>query len=105
QAAADYRQEAAGIFVQVGLEAWRGAQPFIERDLPRAFSTLDDLHLLGDLADASTEASTSINSYLECLEQELAPRAKASFRLGREPFEQNVESDDGITIGVDLLLT
>ena len=34
----------------------RGRQAFIERDLPRAFADVDDLHLLGDLADASTEA-------------------------------------------------
>ena len=30
---------------------------FIEHDLPRAFRDVDDLHLLGDLADASTEAA------------------------------------------------
>ena len=29
---------------------------FIDDDLPRAFRSLDDLHLLADLADASTEA-------------------------------------------------
>ena len=31
----------------------RGALKFIDDDLPRAFSRVDDLHLLGDLADAS----------------------------------------------------
>src|SRR4030095_779541 len=46
-----------GIFVKVGLETFRGALNFIEKDLPRAFAALDDLHLLGDLADASTEAA------------------------------------------------
>ncbi len=39
QAARDNIKETPGIFVKVGLEAWRGALKFIESDLPRAFST------------------------------------------------------------------
>jgi uncharacterized protein (DUF885 family) len=104
QAARDNVKESAGIFVKIGLETWRGALSFIERDLPRAFSTLDDLHLLGDLADASTEASTAIKQYIEYLEKELSPKAKASFRVGRDKFEQKLKLDEGIDIGVDRLL-
>jgi hypothetical protein len=104
QAARDNIKETAGIFVKIGLETWRGVLSFIERDLPRAFSTLDDLHLLADLADASTEASSAIKSYVEYLERDVAPRARASFRLGREKFEQKLKLDEGIDIGVDRLL-
>ena len=88
QAARDNIKDCPGIFVKVGLESWRGTLRFIETDLPRAFSGLDDLHILGDLADTSTEAATAIKSYIEYLETDLAPRAKASFRLGRERFEK-----------------
>jgi uncharacterized protein (DUF885 family) len=105
QAARDNIKETPGIFVKVGLEAWRGALRFIEYDLPRAFSTLDDLHILGDLADTSTEAASAISSYLEYLETDLAPRAKASFRLGRERFEQKLKAEEGITLSADRLLT
>jgi uncharacterized protein (DUF885 family) len=73
--------------------------------LPRAFSSLDDLHILGDLADTSTEAATAIKSYLSYLETDLAPRAKASFRLGRDKFEQKLKLEEGITISADRLLT
>jgi uncharacterized protein (DUF885 family) len=104
QAARDNIKECPGIFVKIGLETWRGALKFIESDLPRAFSTLDDLHVLGDLADTSTEAAAAINSYLEYLETDLAPRAKASFRLGREKFEQKLKLEEGITLGADRLL-
>src|SRR5215204_1057336 len=86
QAARDNVRECPGIFVKSGLEAWRGVRTFIDRELPRAFSGLDDLHILGDLADASAEASTAVASYSEYLETDLAPRAKASFRLGQERF-------------------
>jgi uncharacterized protein (DUF885 family) len=104
QAARDNIKECPGIFVKVGLESWRGTLRFIESDLPRAFSGLDDLHILGDLADTSTEAATAIKSYLDYLENDLAPRAKASFRLGRERFEQKLKLEDGVDIGSDRLL-
>ena len=96
QAARDNIKEAPGIFVKVGLETWRGALKFIEADLPKAFSTLDDLHILGDLADTSTEAAAAIKSYIEYLETDLAPRSKASFRLGRERFERKLKLEEGI---------
>jgi hypothetical protein len=105
QAARDNVRETPGIFVKVGLETWRGTLTFIERDLPRAFSGIDDLHLLGDLADASTEAAHAISSYVEYVETDVAPRAKASFRLGREKFEKKLKLDEGITLNVERLLT
>ena len=105
QAARDNIKECPGIFVKAGLETWRGVQAFIESDLPRALSGLDDLHILGDLADTSMEAASAITAYLEYLGKDLAPRAKASFRLGRETFEQKLKLDEGITLGADRLLS
>ena len=105
QAAQDNIKDSAGIFVKIGLETWRGTLTFIERDLPRAFTSLDDLHILGDLADTSTEAANAIRGYIQYLEADLAPRAKASFRLGRERFEQKLKLDEGITLSADRLLT
>jgi uncharacterized protein (DUF885 family) len=104
QAARDNIKECPGIFVKVGLESWRGTLRFIESDLPRAFASLDDLHILGDLADTSTEAATAIKSYLDYLENDLAPRAKASFRLGRERFERKLKLEDGVDLSSDRLL-
>ena len=105
QAARDNIRECPGIFVKIGLETWRGVLKFIETDLPRAFSTLDDLHILADLADTSTEAANTIRGYLEYLETDLAPRAKASFRLGREHFERKLKLDEGISLSAERLLS
>ena len=105
QSARDNIKEAPGIFVKVALETWRGTLKFIEKDLPRAFSSLDDLHILGDLADTSTEAATAIAGYIQYLEDDLAPRAKASFRLGQERFEKKLKLEDGIGVSSDRLLT
>ncbi len=104
QAARDNVKDPPGIFLKVGLESLRGTLRFINDDLPRAFSAVDDLHLLGDLADASTEASAAIASCIEYFETEVAPRARGSFRLGRDKFTQKFELEEGLTGGVDRLL-
>jgi uncharacterized protein (DUF885 family) len=104
QAARENIRDAPGIFVKMGLESWRGILKFIDADLPRAFASLDDLHILGELADTSAEASNAIKGYIDYLETDLAPRAKASFRLGRERFEKKLRLEEGITFTADRLL-
>jgi uncharacterized protein (DUF885 family) len=104
QAARDNIKDPPGIYVKVGLESMRGTQRFIDEDLPRAFSRLDDMHVLGDLADTSMAASAAVGSYIDYLEKDLAPRSKGSFRLGRERFEEKLRLDEGITLDADRLL-
>jgi hypothetical protein len=104
QAARDNVKDPPAIFVKVGLDTWRGLKSFIDVDLPRAFAGVDDLHLLADLADASTEALHAIGSYIDYLENDLRPRARASFRLGGDRFEQKLRLDEGISLPVDKLL-
>jgi uncharacterized protein (DUF885 family) len=104
QAARDNIKDPPGIFVKVGIESMRGTLKFIDEDLPRAFADVDDLHLLGDLADAQAEASQAVGQYVEYLETDLAPKARASFRLGRDKFEQKLRLDEGVTLPIDRLL-
>ena len=104
QAARDNIKDPPGIYVKVGIDTWRGTMAFIERDLPRAFSAVGDMHLLGDLADACSEAVNTIGAYVDELENEVGPKAKGSFRLGKERFEQKLRYDEGITLPVDRLL-
>ena len=77
---------------------------FIDADLPRAFANVDDMHLLGDLADACGEAVQTIGAYVEDLENDIRPKAKGTFRLGRDRFEQKLRLEEGITLPVDRLL-
>jgi uncharacterized protein (DUF885 family) len=104
QSARDNIKDPPGIYLKVGLESLRGTLRFIDEDLPRAFGNLGDLHLLGDLADASMEAVTAIGGLIEYVEKDLAPRSKGSFRLGREKFEQKFQLDEGITLSAERLL-
>ena len=97
-------EQPPGIFVKEGLKSFEGLAEFIERDLPQALSELDDLHLLGDLADASTETATAIREYTQHLREDVAPTARGSFRLGRDRFEEKLKLEEGITLGADRLL-
>ncbi len=104
QSARENVKDPPGIYVKVGLETLRGILKFVESDLPRAFTEVDDLHLLGDLADASGEAMDALKAYTAYLEEELAPKSRASFRLGRERLEQKLRFEEGITLNADRLL-
>ena len=104
QAARENIKEPPAMFVKVGIDTWRGTMAFIDLDLPRAFSNVDDLHLLGDLADACTEATQTIGAYVDELTTDVLPKAKGTFRLGRDRFEQKLRLEEGITLPVDRLL-
>lgn len=98
-------KDAPGIFVKNALETVRGVKTFINRDLPRAFAAVDDLAVLGDLADAATEATAALDLFTTWLETEQAPRARGSFRLGQAKFEKKLALDEGLKMPSSQLLT
>ena len=104
QQARDNVKEPAGIFVKTALETLRGVQSFIERDLPRAFASVDELSLLGDLADASTEAVNAIGAYAEYLDTEIAPKTRGTFRLGRDKFATKLNLEECLPVEPERLL-
>ncbi len=104
QSARDNIKDAPGIFMKVSLETLRGTVRFIEEDLPLALASVDDLHLLGDLADASHEASAALRGYADYLERDLGPRSKGSFRLGKAAFEEKLRLEEGLAIDSSKLL-
>ena len=93
-----------GLFVKTALETLRGLVAFIDTDMPRALWDLDDLSVLGDLADASTEATTAIGAYITELETDTLPKAKGSFRLGRDLFVEKLRLDEGVDVPLEKLL-
>lgn len=97
-------REPAGIFIKTASETLRGVVSFLDRDLPRALREVDDLSLLADLDDAATLAKAAIERYVRELEDDLAPRAKATFRLGKERLEQKLKLDEGVTLDTNALL-
>lgn len=104
QSARDNIKDPPGIFVKTAVETLRGVRTFIDRDLPRGLAAVDDLSILGDLADASTEAGQAISGYADHLETEVGPKAKGTFRLGRERFELKLKLEEGVDLSSSRLL-
>ncbi len=104
QAARNNVRDPAGIFVKTAVETLKGTIRFIDVDLPRAFRGVDDLHLLSDLADSSTAAGDALRAYVQHLQDDVAPQAKGTFRLGRDRFETKLRLEEGLNVPVDRLL-
>lgn len=103
-AARENVKDPPGLFVKTAVETLRGLITFLDVDLPRALADLDDLSVLGDLADATTEASRAIAGYVDHLEQEVGPKARGSFRLGATLFADKLRADEGVTLPVARIL-
>ena len=104
QAARVNVRDPAGMFVKTAVETLKGTIRFIDVDLPRAFRGVDDLHLLSDLADSATAAGDALRGYVQHLQDDVAPQAKGSFRLGRDRFEMKLRLEEGLNVPADRLL-
>ncbi len=49
----------------------------------------------------ASEATQTIGAYVDDLENDIRPKAKGTFRLGRDRFEQKLRLEEGITLPVD----
>ena len=98
QAARDNIKDPPAIFVKVGIDTLRGVMTFIDADLPRAFSGVDDLHLLADLADASAEAVQAVGG-LRRVPRDRRPSARQGIlpARARERFEQKLRLEEGLS--------
>ena len=52
----------------------------------------------------AAKRSQTIGAYVDDLENDIRPKAKGTFRLGRDRFEQKLRLEEGITLPVDRLL-
>ena len=104
EAARENVTESSGLFVRVGINAFEDILQLVERQLPSAFRDLADMHLLSDLADASGETIDALRSYIDHLRENVAPRSRASFRLGAEIFGEKLRLGEGIDIPLERLI-
>ena len=104
EAARENVTESAGLFVRVGINAFEDILQFVERQLPRAFRNLEDMHLLSDLADASGETIDALRGYIVHLRENVAPRSRSSFRLGADVFGEKLLLDEGINVPIERLI-
>ena len=105
QAARDNIKDPPAIFVKTGIDTLRGIVTFIDADLPRAFSGVDDMHLLADLADASTEAVHTDRRYVDRSRDRGAAQGQgARSGSGATGSSASCALDEGLPLPVERLL-
>jgi len=73
------------VYIEMALENLAGAGPFLERDVPAAFASVDDPQRQAQLRAAGKEAVAAFDRFREFLEGR-KPTAHGQFAIGREAF-------------------
>lgn len=91
------------VFLTTSIAGFRGTLSFIEKDLPRAFASVEDAGLRGELDKATRKAAKAISAYIKHLER-TRPNPAAAFALGKRNYEAKLKYEEGIDIPVETLL-
>ena len=107
------RQTFASTLAQEKMEQLRGLAwgfddvglPISDYDTDLAVDPPDPDAGVGLSPSPGDALAANVNGYVDYLENDMRPRAKASFRLGRDKFEQKLRLEEGIAVPVDRLLS
>jgi uncharacterized protein (DUF885 family) len=89
------------VFVETAIKQNRGAIAFYETGI---YELAGETPQLSVLRDAAKPVSASLKEYQKFLEQDLLPRAKGDWRLGKDKFAQKLELELNAGLGADEVL-
>jgi len=92
------------IFTRVALQQLAGALTFYRSEVPALAAGCRDPETQADLAEADSAAVRALESFLDYLRDDLLPRSRGDFALGRETFQRKLAGDEMETAPVDSLL-
>ncbi len=79
------------VYIEMALENLAGAAPFLERDVPAAFASVNDPRQQTALRDAAKEAVAAFERFRAFLEMR-KPTAHGQFAIGRDAFVELLRS-------------
>lgn len=91
------------IFLKVSIEGFKGTLDFIEKDLPKAFASVENINLQNEFKKTTRKAARAVTDYIKRLE-EIKPDPAPDFAIGRENYEAKLRYDEGIDISAEALL-
>jgi uncharacterized protein (DUF885 family) len=91
------------VFLKVALDSFKGTLSFVQTDLPKAFSSVDDPTLQSEFKKSTRTAAEAIAKYVKHL-QGTKSDPQAAFAIGKENYEAKLKYDEGIEVPVDTLL-
>lgn len=92
------------IFTEVAIEQLPGAISFFENDVPKAFPDARTSKLWSEFNETHLKAISGLRKYETYLTQQLLPKSKGDFRLGRSLMEKKLRYEDGVQESIEELL-
>ncbi|HET9088537.1 MAG TPA: DUF885 domain-containing protein [Acidobacteriaceae bacterium] len=104
QAARTNLENPPKIYTQIALEQLPGIVSFFQKDIPAAFSGVQDRALLAQFHSSNEGVVRALTAYQQWLQTALLPRSNGDFRIGAENFSAKLQDDEMIDIPLERLL-
>jgi uncharacterized protein (DUF885 family) len=104
EAARENLQNPPKIYVEIALEQLPDETDFYRKDVPEAFSSVNDPKLLAEFKSANQAVIEAFESYQKYLQDSVLPKANGDFRLGAENYRKKLLYDEMVDIPLDRLL-
>jgi uncharacterized protein (DUF885 family) len=92
------------IYTQIALEQLPDETDFFRKDVPEAFSAVQDPKLLAEFKASTQGVIDAFESYQKYLQGSVLPHADGDFRLGPESYRKKLLYDEMVDISLDRLL-
>ncbi len=92
------------IYTEVAIDQLPGIVSFFQKDVPEAFTAVNDQQLLSDFRNSNMAVIAALRDYETFLKESLLPLSKGDFRIGAENYRQKLLYDEMVDIPEDRLL-
>jgi len=92
------------IYTQIALEQLPDETDFFRKDVPEAFSAVNDPKLLAEFKASTQGVIDAFESYQKYLQDSVLPRSDGDFRLGADNYRKKLLYDEMVDIPLDRLL-
>ena len=92
------------IYTQIALEQLPDETDFFRKDVPEAFSAVQDPKLLAEFKASTQGVIDAFESYQKYLQDSVLPRSDGDFRLGADNYRKKLLYDEMVDIPLDRLL-
>ncbi len=96
--------EVSTVAVEIALDEIEGIIGFFQKDVPLAFSAVQDRALKSQLDAATKGVVLALTEYGQFVRRDLKPKAVAGFALGEAKFRAKLKADELIDAPLDQLL-
>ena len=92
------------IYTEIALEQLPGDIDFFRKDIPPAFSEVQDAKLLAEFHQSNAAVIDALSGYESWMKFDLLPRSNGDFRIGKDAFALKLLYDEMVSTPLDQLL-